>query len=90
VTTDWNPRYAAYARAHGRTPEAQLEHDHETDAPGYMAPFMSWLEAKWAEWRKLRGIPRDVMGSGLSLEQVADFHSWLSLPPDVPPTEAGV
>ena len=27
VEERWNPRFVAYARAHGRTPEAQLEVD---------------------------------------------------------------
>jgi hypothetical protein len=75
-TDGWNPRYLAYSTAHGRTVEEQLRHDHEENAPGYMAPFMSWLTAHWSEWRKLRGLPGE-MGCGLSLEQVADFDSWL-------------
>lgn len=27
MTGEWNPRYANYARMHGRTPEEQLEQD---------------------------------------------------------------
>jgi hypothetical protein len=25
----WNPRYAAYAKAHGKTPDAMMEHDRD-------------------------------------------------------------
>lgn len=38
-----NPRFIAYATAHGRTPEAQLEHDRETYPGGSMAGFILWI-----------------------------------------------
>lgn len=27
--SEWNPRYVAYARAHGKTPKTMLAHDEE-------------------------------------------------------------
>lgn len=37
-----NPRYAAYAIAHGRTPEAQLAHDKERLPSACMMEFVFW------------------------------------------------
>lgn len=40
----WNPRYVAYARQHGRTPEAQMEFDREEYPGGCMVGFMLWVQ----------------------------------------------
>ena len=40
---EWNPRYVAYARAHGRTPDAMLEHDREKYPGGCMCGFILWM-----------------------------------------------
>lgn len=53
----WNSRYVAYAKAHGRSPEAMLEHDEEQWPGGKMAGFILWIRERWAEWRKLFGPP---------------------------------
>lgn len=39
-----NPRYAAYARAHGRTPRAQLAHDALTWPGGRMTGYILWVD----------------------------------------------
>lgn len=54
---EWNPRYVAYATAHGRGPEAMLAHDKEESPGGCMVEFMLWISGRWREWRKLRGRP---------------------------------
>lgn len=53
---EWNPRYLAYARAHGNGPEAQLERDNEVYPGGCMCGFTLWLGARWREWRRMRGM----------------------------------
>lgn len=54
----WNPRYAAYAKTHGKTPEEMLEHDIERFPGGKMCGFMLWINEKWSEWHKARGLVR--------------------------------
>ena len=48
----WNPRYAAYARAHGKRPEEMHAFD---KLPGrcHMYEFISWNNDHWAEFEKL-------------------------------------
>lgn len=40
---EWNPRFLAFARVHGRTPVEQLAHDDERWPGGRMAGFITWL-----------------------------------------------
>lgn len=40
--TEWNPRYIAYAEAHGRSPEEQLAADRVAYPGGCMAGFILW------------------------------------------------
>ena len=47
---DGNPRFAAYARAHGRTPEEQSAHDRQRFPGGSMAGFLTWNSARWEDW----------------------------------------
>lgn len=61
----WNPRYAAYARAHGRTPEAMLEHDRGAWPGGRMTGFMCWIADRWRAWWERR---RTRPGAGRSLD----------------------
>lgn len=51
----WNPRYVAYAVAHGRSPEDMLAHDRSAWPGGVMAGFMLWMSDRWQEWRSLHG-----------------------------------
>lgn len=41
-----NPRYANYARAHGRTPDEQIEQDRKDWPGGCMVGFTQWNQAK--------------------------------------------
>lgn len=59
-TPTWNPRYEAYARAHGRAPEAMLEHDDERWPGGKMCGFMVWVSQRKQEWMKLHGRKGDL------------------------------
>lgn len=47
-TEEWNPIYVAYAKAHGRSPEAMLAHDRERWPGGAMAGFMIWNSKRLA------------------------------------------
>lgn len=71
----WNPRYVAYARAHGRTPEDQLAHDKREYPGGWMGGFMVWMNQRWAEWRATPE-PRDLPLA----EHQAAFDAWLNSP----------
>ena len=53
-----NPRFWAYARVHGRTPDAMLEHDEERWPGGKMAGFTLWIGERWQEWAVLASHPR--------------------------------
>ena len=47
-----NPRYAAYAKAHGKTTHAMMEHDCVAWPGGCMCGFMSWIsQKKQAFWK---------------------------------------
>jgi len=39
----FNPRYVAYAKAHGRSPQAMLEHDDIQWPGGIMCGFILWV-----------------------------------------------
>ncbi len=55
----FNPRYAAYAKAHGNTPEAQLAHDERLYPGAKMMPYMQWIQDRWRAWDIARGHQRD-------------------------------
>jgi hypothetical protein len=47
-------RYAAYAQAHGRTPDAMLEHDCAAWPGGCMCGFLVWMSRQTQAFRKVR------------------------------------
>lgn len=47
-----NPRYIAYATAHGRSPVDQLAHDRITWPGGSMCGFMLWIRERLQEFSK--------------------------------------
>lgn len=47
----YQPRYVAFARANGRTPEEQHAIDAEKPI-GRMLEFMLWIGTKRREWKK--------------------------------------
>lgn len=82
-----NPRYVAYARAHGCSPEDMLKLDEEHYPGGRMAGFITWVSERWADWRVANDRPRDAI---LSSEDHASFDAWLesfvdgvTIPPEV-------
>lgn len=70
-----NPRFAAYARSHDRTPDEQMAHDVEAFPGGKMAGFVAWIDQRWSAWRALVGKRRDDILSG---DDHAAFDAWLA------------
>lgn len=73
---NWNDRYVAYAKAHGRTPEEMRAHDKATWSCACMLPFMQWNHARIAEWCKERGYRGDSALVGEARH--ADYDAWLA------------
>ena len=42
----WNPRYVAYANAHGRTALEQLDFDRRRFPGGPMTPYLLWKDTE--------------------------------------------
>lgn len=73
---EWNPRYLAYAYAHGETdPKKMLARDAKKYPGGKMCGFIPWIQEKWREWRAIRNIPADAI---LGNEMHKDFDAWLT------------
>jgi hypothetical protein len=69
----WNPRYVAYAKAHGCPPEKMLQKDKECYPGGCMCGFILWINAKWREWETLTGnIPPHAT------RDQDEFDAWLN------------
>lgn len=51
-----NPRYLAYAAAHGQSPEGMLALDAERFPGGRMAGYLIWVSQRASEYRRARGL----------------------------------
>jgi hypothetical protein len=89
----WNPRYAAFAKAHGRTPEEQSVFDDAKWPGGVMTGFILWVSQQQREAHAAGagGIVRDL--NGLHVWKQDQWDAWLNRPgasripddPAVPP-----
>lgn len=70
-----NPRYLAYARAHGETPDGMLAADRMRWRGGTMRGFTGWIDGKWREWLELHP---DRRRSALTDADHAAFDAWLA------------
>lgn len=68
--SEYQPYFVAYAKSQGIEPEAII-----STRPGlWKLDFLSWIRARWSEYRKQIGVgPDDV----LTAEERNAFGSWL-------------
>lgn len=71
--TTYNPRYVAYAAAHGKTPEEMLACDAEKWPGGKMCGFTLWTQGKWILYAKRHDLNREF----LTEEDHLNFTAWL-------------
>lgn len=69
----WNPRYVAYARAHGNTPVYQSALDRERFPGGRMAGYLVWLGKQYRAYTAA-GLHA---GSVWTDRDHAEFDDWL-------------
>lgn len=70
-----NPRYVAYARAHGETPDAMLARDVERWPGGKMTGFVAWISAAWLAWDRERKHGANHVRTP---EEHTAFTAWLT------------
>lgn len=67
--SDLNPRYVAFARAHGRTPDEQAAYDEARWPGAVMCGFMLWMDQVKQAFRD--ASPGSFIGSS-----IADQDAW--------------
>ena len=70
--SDYNPRYLKYCQAHDLLPSQMLEHDMARYPGGCMTGYISWIQAKWSEWRRAMNFYGPA-----GKEDHAAFDLWL-------------
>jgi hypothetical protein len=71
----WNPRYVAYARAHGETPVEMLARDGAAWPGGRMCGFTLWIRERWREWDRAHPLADPDVRTA---EDHASFDAWLA------------
>lgn len=72
ATTEWNPRFAAYAASRGMTPEQASAADRITYPGGRFAGFIVWNSQRIAEFLRETGAHRSVVS------RVGPYDDWLA------------
>jgi hypothetical protein len=70
----FQPRYVAYAKMHGKSPEAMIVLDQSRGGIG--AWFSPWIRDRWAEFDTITGRKYRI-GDGHTTEGHAKFDAWL-------------
>ena len=73
---EMNPRYLAYCKAHGNTPDAQMELDVKAWPGGCMTGFILWMGARWAEFHKMTQNAYRLH-AGTTRDGHKAFDAWL-------------
>lgn len=73
------PLYAAYAAAHGFTPDEQRAHDEAHWPGGRMAGFLLWMGEQWAAFDAEHGYRPNRTRPP---EEIAAFSAWLEAEAD--------
>ena len=73
--TEFQSRYVAYAKAHGKSPEAMIELDRSRGGIG--AWFSPWIEEMWSKFDQLTSR-RYRIGGGHTDEGQERFDKWLN------------
>lgn len=63
-TNEYQPRYVAYAKSNGMTPDAMLAHDKIEYPGGRMCGFMCWISSRLRDFKKAH--PQHVIGDNIS------------------------
>jgi len=77
TTQKWNPRYIAYAKDSGYTPEEMLEVDHDRWPGGVMTGFILWIRDEWDMWIRENYPGHRRSSLVLSAKDHKDFNRWL-------------
>lgn len=77
----WNPRFTAYAKAHGLTEEQMLRVARERFPGGVMCGFITWLSDQWLAWAKHAKHPRATNPYAIIFDDDhTAFDRWLKVP----------
>lgn len=72
----FNPRFVAYAKVHGHSPEEQLRLDDAEWPGGKMVGFSTWIMEKWDEWTRERLRESPKPGGFTATEWRRFLDSW--------------
>lgn len=73
----YQPRYVAYAKAHGKTPDGMMAHDDKRWPGGCMTGFILWMAEKTGQYARATGRRR----GNIELEaeiRTTKFDQWLA------------
>jgi len=75
---EFQPRYVAYARDHGRSCGEMLAHDMQAWPGGRMTGFLLWVPAAWKAWAAASGEVPEWPDNSWSPRQHETFDAWLA------------
>jgi hypothetical protein len=74
-TMTYQPRYLAYCRANGKTPDEMMAHDEQAYPSGCMIGFLCWSSNQLFNAR--RGHPDWFLNGTLLNHAEAEYDAWL-------------